>query len=624
MCGIAGIIPLKEIKESNRSHKTELESMLLRIKDRGPDGLGIDTTNDYAIGNVRLSIVGHEQGRQPIKEGAESFIFNGEIYNFKYLSEKYNIKNIVSDTYLLFKLLQKKSIKLLPELNGMFAFCFVTKDSIYLARDRFGKKPLFYMLKNNNLYFASEMKSFYDLTTFNIKLSGIYYSLETEIGENTIFEGIFQLEPGSYIEIDRKTKKITKRKYYSHTFQNHENKNEKQLTEELRYLVTDAINIRADTDKPYAVNASGGIDSSIIAALSKPKYLFSFIPKNNLISDEERYVEILASKMPGTELVKVKNQPDEFLNNFIDMVYMNEGPTTTLGSLAQLYLAREAKMHSIKITFSGIGADEFFNGYVRHAIATLPAEYFNKSLFNEYKTLILKGGVSASDISPKTIYGNILNRSNHKNNKLDKILLGLFGKFKSPLTAIGLADGELTLPPLLRTDDYINMGFGIEGRSPFMDYRLVEFALGLPEKHKIHINPKSHEIYTKYLLRKAFKDILPQQIYRRKDKIGFTSNVTDLLRGDMKFVFNTSLEVLQSAFPHLHYLSQSNDLLGNFSRWDYQICQLAITYLLFTKRYSKEEVYNFYKMHQEKDANLLYFPSEIVSKSNNPDKPIHQ
>ncbi len=622
MCGIAGIISLKrDEQKTNIERKSRLSHMLNSIRDRGPDDFGVDEGVGYAVGSVRLKIVGHEQGKQPVKEGRSVIVFNGEIYNYEDLCKRNSIKNVYSDTYLLFRLLEKNSIDILPELNGMFAFCYITADSIYLTRDRFGKKPLFYTVRNDTLYFSSEMKSFLDIIDFNMELSETYMSLETEIQEKTIFKSIFQIEAGAYLKIDRKTKQIKKIQHYNITPQDHGSKSEKQLIEELRHLVTDAVRLRTDTDKPYAVYASGGIDSSIVALLAKPKYIFSFLPKSKLTSKEEQYIDILASEMKQSQIIKVSSKESSFLKDFIDMVYINEGPTTTLGAFAQYCLAREVKNNSIRIALSGIGADEFFNGYVRHAVATLNASHFDSSLFKEYGTLVEKSKVLKMTTSPDVAYGNLINRSTIDNEAHKPMLSTLFTKFKSPLTAISVADARLTLPPLLHADDYLNMAFSIESRSPFMDYRIVEFALGLPEMKKIHIDNNTNEIYTKYLLRKTFKDILPEQIYQRKDKVGLTSNVLDLLRENMRYVFEVSYEILSTAFPDHSYLITPKDLLRQYSRWEYQICQLAITYLLFTKRYSKEEVYEYYTMRQ---AGINSTLEENVSKKIVPEISTHQ
>ena len=595
MCGISGIISLDKNNTLTYIHTRQLDDMLRQIKSRGPDGSGIDTEADYAIGNVRLKIVGHKQGSQPVKNGKNVFVFNGEIYNYKELCKTHDIKDVRSDTYLFFLLLTSNSIDILSQINGMFAFCYVTEDQIFLARDRFGKKPLFYTIQDGLLYFASEMKAFLNIMDFNIKLSDTYMMFETEIADKTIFDNIHQIEAGHYLQIDRETKKIIKKQYYEIPTKTYKEKSEKQLVEELRFLVTDATNIRTDTNKALTVYASGGLDSSIVALITKPEKIFTFLPKSSHVSDEEDYIDILISKMKQTQLIKVEGDRFSFLSHFIDMVYKNEGPTTTFASLAQYYLAKEVNKNSIKIALSGIGADEFFNGYVRHAIATLPIDYIIKSQFKEYQSLIKKSKIfTDKKVSPLIMYSRLLNRSNLSNDNCKKLISEYFHKYDSSLQAISITDSLTTLPPLLRTDDYMNMAFSIESRSPFMDYRLVEFALKLPQHFKINIKKKYGIIYTKYLLRMAFKDLVPKPILDRRDKIGFTSNIPDLLRGSMSHVFKTSLFILQTAFPKHPYFRASKDELGQFSRWEYQICQLAITYLLFTKRYSREEVYKYY------------------------------
>lgn len=598
MCGIAGIISLSERKSlSNTVNKQQIHGMLSRINKRGPDESGIVLCEDYTIGNVRLKIVGGDQGKQPMGNDDHCLVFNGEIYNYKSLLKQIDETEIVSDTATLFLYLTKFSMDSLPLLNGIFAFCYVTSDEIYLVRDRFGEKPLFYTIHDNKLYFSSEMKSFLNIIDFNLDVSETYMSLETEIADKTIFKNIFQVKAGNYIKINRKTKSMITVKYYNPEPKQQINKTEKNLLEELRYLVEDAIILRKDPNMTLATYCSGGIDSSIIAKVLKPDYIFSYIPNSKLVIDEQSYVDILGASIKNSKLIKVRSNNDNFLKEFIDMIYVNDGPTTTFGAYAQYVTAKEANKYAIRIAYTGMGADEFFNGYVRHAIATVPSDYFKQPLFASYSPLIKRSGLLQSDQSPAIAYSNMIYRNNQISFDAKNLLSNYFLKYSTSLSAISMTDSSFILPPLLHIDDHINMSFSIESRGPYMDYRVIEFALGIPDDLKININKKTNQVFTKYLLRKAFKDMLPNEIYSRKDKMGLISNVPDLLRGEMNYIFSVSYNILKSAFPYHPYLTTFNDLSGQFSRWEYQICQLAITYLLFTKMYTKEEVTAYYRKH---------------------------
>lgn len=594
MCGIAGVLSLKNdlLQEESVS---SVKRMLSNIRHRGPDEEGIASDKDYIIGNARLNIVGGNYGKQPVHNLSSILVYNGEIYNYALLAKTNGITNKGSDTLALSELLSSRSIDILTELNGMFAFCYVTKKSIFLIRDRLGIKPLFYTFLNDSLYFASEMKAFLDIIDFKIHISDTFASLETETDGKTIFENIYQVEPGTYLKIDRDSKKIQKIRYYSLP-RSIKSRAEKSLKEELRYLITDAVQLRIDTKKSLAAYVSGGIDSSIIALLSKPDYLFTYLPNSSLSVDEEKYADLLSAYLPESQLIKIKAKQENFLKNFIHMVFINEGPTTTFASYSQFVLSQEVKKTNVRIALSGIGADEFYNGYIRHAIAILESKFYTDTVFHTYDILLQKSGaLHFVSLPKKEIYMNLLSRSTPLDEKARSNFLRLTDSYPSLLAAISATDSQYTLPPLLHIDDHINMAFHIESRSPFLDYRVVEFGMSLPEHYKIHSNHTTNSVQTKYLLREAFKDILPSKIYNRKEKIGFTSNVADLLRINMKFLVDISINILQSAFPDNRYFYRYNDSLGKFSRWEYQIVQLAITYLLFTKRNSEKDVYRYFK-----------------------------
>jgi len=595
MCGIAGILSLKKYTFERNSSTKDLKSMLAKISHRGPDESGTAEGDDFAIGNVRLNIIGKELGKQPSRNQGTVLVYNGEIYNYSKLAISNKIKNNGSDTFVLSKLLNARSMDILTELNGMFAFCYITKDSIYLVRDQLGIKPLFYTFLNNSLYFSSEMKSFLGITDLEINVSKTFVSLETEIGEKTIFKNIFQIQPGTYIKIDRKSKKVKKIKYYSLP-KNTNNLPYETLKDQLRYLITDAVDIRTKTNEKFAAYVSGGIDSSIVALLSKPNYLFTYLPDSSNSINEENYADLLSASLPSSKLIKIRSKQDMFLKNFIHMIYINDGPTTSFASYSQFVLSQKLNKANIRIALSGIGADEFYNGYVRHAIAALEPKFYKDTIFHSYEMLLQKSGVLHHSALPKSeIYMNLLSRNSPLDNETRSSFLMMTKSYPNLLSAFSAADSKYTLPPLLHIDDHINMAFSIESRSPFLDHRVVEFGISLPDNYKIFCDPTKNKIITKHLLREAFKDILPARIYSRKEKIGFTSNVVDLLQINMKFMVEVSLNILRFAFPDNRYFYSNDDNLGKFSRWEYQIVQLAITYLLFTKKYSEEEIFEYFQ-----------------------------
>lgn len=269
-------------------------------------------------------------------------------------------------------------------------------------------------------------------------------------------------------------------------------------------------------------------------------------------------------------------------------MYSNGGPTTTLAAYSQYHLSQALGSRNIRLAFSGLGTDEFFNGYIRHAISLIPKKYFQDPAFARYKELINQANSSKINSKPN-IYASILNRSSHTGNEFIHLIKTIFNKTNTYSSAISICDTFFTLPPLLHTDDHLNMAFGIESRAPFLDYRLVNFALGLPDGMKIKTDAQG-KVYLKYLLKEAFKDILPRDIYFRKDKIGFSSNVNDLLRNDFNFLVSNSKKILDKNFPELMFTENNLEFFHPYVRWEYQIVQMGITYLLYCRKYSQKGV----------------------------------
>lgn len=588
MCGISGVIDLKSPTKEQRINDGLVRKMLDKIRHRGPDEMGIVSGNGYSLGTVRLKILGNEQGKQPFQNRESALVFNGEIYNYKDLRKDYleNLPNVDSDSNILFHFLNTYGLEKIDALNGMFGFCYIDKDYIYLVRDRFGKKPLYYIIRNGYLYFASEVKAFLDIITFELKLPSLYRYLESPLDGETVFKDIFEIKAGHFVKINRRTRKIEKKQYYS-LFTIQENKEtEKQLTERLRWLVEDAVKIRTDTSLPYGVYISGGIDSSIIALLTKPEYILTYLPKSRYIEAEDRYANLIAQRLPNSNYLTVDSPEENFLKQLIQVIYFNGGPTTTLASFSQYILSQTLASYDIRMAFSGLGVDEFFNGYIRHALTLVPKQYLGNPIFNQYKALVtLSNGKNEKALK----YTSLLNRSSSKSDTFTHLVETVFKKSPSISAAVSICDAQFTLPPLLHTDDHLNMAHGVESRAPFMDYRIIQFALSLPDEMKVRM-ASQNQISLKYLLKKAFKDVLPPEIYDREDKIGFSSNVNDKLRGESSYLVVNATNILNTYAPHLMIFESRLKFFHQYVRWEFQVVQLAITYLLYCRKYAPTDV----------------------------------
>ncbi len=587
MCGIAGVINIRidSAHLEYTSTSTRVLSMLKSIRHRGPDEIGVDSFPDACIGNVRLKIVGEKAGKQPVMKHGCGLVFNGEIYNYQTLAEEY-CPDSTSDTEVLFAALSKDGPKVLNLLNGVFSFCFIDEEAIYLGRDRFGEKPLYYTINNDEMLFASELKAFIPFIGYVLQLPGLYAALETPIREETVFKNVFQVDPGSYIRIDRKSKKRTTHRYYSYTITPFTGTLKEQI-QEVRRLALDAIALRIPSNLPYGAYISGGIDSSVVALTAKPSVLLTYLPGDTNVASEEHYADMVAAALPDSTYIKITPPKRDILLDVIRVIYCNDGPTTTLAAYSQYVSSEVAHNQGLRVMLSGMGVDEFFSGYVRQAIGYLPPDLLSEKLRTDFQGLVAHGTAGAPT-DKAAIYAHLVNRSGAANATLEANIRAIFAEAHDPVAAMNLVDMFYSLPPLMTMDDHISMAFGVENRSPFLDHRLVELALSLPAASKIH--GKQEELSLKYVFKEAFKDILPPEIFNRKDKVGFFSHLNMLLRGEWRPLVERSITLLQEAYPDESYYEARLDPLGKFGRHDYQIFQLAITHLLFCEKLSPEAV----------------------------------
>lgn len=579
MCGIAGV--LSTINLSTRSKK-EVESLLHKISHRGPDDSGTELLSNACIGANRLAIVDKKNGHQPITSKCTNtaIAFNGEIYNYHLLKSKLKNKHYLqtnTDTEILLHLFEENKIKALNMLNGMFAFCITDNTYSYLVRDRLGIKPLYYKFKNNNLYFASEAKCLIDNNP-KMNIESTYQEFETNINNETLFKGIFELPPGSYLIFNSKTGKYKIKSYYRLPTNALSKISEKEAIKKFKLLLENAVKIRTSTDLSYGIYVSGGIDSTIISILSKPRLLFTSIVKEKRYLNESKYIKIV-EKLFGKKLIKLEFNIENFKDYFVEMVHSLDFPTTSLAAFTEFALAKEVSKYKFRIMLNGIGADEYLGGYVRHvALVNKNKKILNKS-YPSYKELFLK---NSSSTNLSTTYYNLINRSKKRSELGSFEIKKIFQKQKTILNSAASTDFKISLPSLLRIEDRINMHFGIESRSPFLDYRLIEFAYKLPDDLKIKIF--QDKIVTKYILREAFQKQLPKEIYLRKDKIGFPSPVSLWLAKELNYAVHNSYNILKNTpLKNSFKIEKSNK---KFSRKNWHLVQFAAWYLLFFKNMS--------------------------------------
>jgi asparagine synthase (glutamine-hydrolysing) len=566
MCGFLGWIGNSGID------KNEFIKIGFTMKHRGPDDCGFLLKENFGLGFRRLSILDlSENGHQPMSILNESkhIVFNGEIYNESEIRKGLEKDNIEfkgnSDTEVLLHFLSGKGENALPHLNGMFSFCFIDENSgrFLIARDRLGVKPLFYSIWNGVLYFASELPTLMKFglpNEINLNALNKYVRFGNIASPETIYKNIFKLEAGSFISGHiTKPVEIHLKKWYNLPLEENKNKSELQWLNEIDELLFDATKIRLSADVPTGLFLSGGIDSSLIAHYCSVQDTFKKPKAISVIFDEKEFSEYEIAKEVASskslELITLKLQGDK-LNN-IDPVLKNVGePFSDSSIINQYYLSLEAKKHAT-VFLSGDGGDEAFAGYVEYiksygfnwnvAFASTIAKVFYSPLSFLFKDdNNLKQQLAKLSVGPEYMGTSI--RMNFNEPILTKLLAKTFQVSNAELTDQIFSSWKKTEgmplvkrmqihdygfylePDVLAKVDRSTMANSIEARSPFLDYRIVELGLSVPNEFNIMGNQG------KYLLRKLAERHLPASVCRAPKKgfgLPFRSWITESLKKDV-------------------------------------------------------------------------------------------
>ena len=560
MCGISGFYNCN-LSPDNKADT--LRRMLTRIKHRGPDESGIYVSNNIGLGSVRLSIIDLATGTMPLPNANNSLwiVFNGEIFNHIELREELLAKNHTfktqSDTEVIVHLYEEYGPEFLNKLNGQFAIAIwdKTKQELFLARDRVGIRPLFYTTIGNTFVFASEIKSFLEFPEFHPKISektlSEYFTFWTSLSADTIFEGVSELPPGSYMTINARSKSIKTYWTLPITKPNaYEFNTAKEAAETFETIFTDAVKLRLRADVPVAAYLSGGLDSSITTAFIKkisPNNLRTFsIGFTEKDFDESSYQNI-ARDYFETQHSSVTCSPKDISDSFKAVVWHAEAPLLRTAPTPMNLLAKSVRAQNIKVVITGEGADELFGGYnifketkIKHFWAKDPQSKYRPLLLKKlypYIPQISKAnnnilklffGYKLSETS-SPIYSHLLrwNNTSRINNYLSKPYQEVISNYH-PISKI-----EDQLKDQLNGYDYLTkaqwieinffmskyllssqgdrmgMANSIEGRYPFLDHRVIEFCMTL--------NPdlKLKGLNEKYLLKYMMKDRIPDAILNR-------------------------------------------------------------------------------------------------------------
>lgn len=573
MCGIAGFygVPNTPIKQ-----KVLLQRMVGALHHRGPDEQGIYLDGDTGLGHTRLSIIGISSGQQPMlsADGNVCVTFNGEIFNYVELREAMIVRGhrfrTASDTEVLLKLYEEKGVDFVSELNGDFAFVIWDRRQkrLMMARDRMGVRPLHYTQLRRVLYFASEVKALLTIPGMPAELDPFaldqIFTFWFPLCPRTPFKGILELPPAHVLIAQDGNVEV--RPYWRLEFGDADTlgqMDETRISEELRALLTDATRIRLRSDVPVGAYLSGGLDSSIVAALArqiKPDRLRTFSVTFEAEEFDESAFQREMANLLGTEHVSTACSAADIGRMFPEVIEATERPILRTAPAPLFRLSGLVRDQGCKVVLTGEGADEVFAGYdimkeakIRRFCASQPESVRRPLLLQRLYPYLpgLKGqpqkyleaffrapSTETSDplfshlprfrntAGAKLFFSNEFRHQLGDYDALDEMRSALPPDFNRwhPLAQAQYLETAHLLPGYILSSqgDRVAMAHAVEGRFPFLDHRLVEFAARIPPRLKIK------GLREKHILREATRDVLPppigsrpKQPYRAPDALSF-------------------------------------------------------------------------------------------------------
>jgi asparagine synthase (glutamine-hydrolysing) len=535
LCGVIGIFT------DDREAMLPLERMAAALLHRGPDGSGMWTENAVGLAHTRLAIIDREsRSAQPMHYASRYVLsFNGEIYNYRELKEELKREGYAfateSDTEVIMAAFDRWGVDCLHRFNGMWAFVLVDRSArrVFIARDRFGVKPLYFAAFSKGVAFASETKALLChpsiSRTPSLEYSNSYLVYgPREYSGSTPWVGVERLESAHYIESsieDLVRGYVKPRRYWKlegiDSDEHYDESRADQLADEYRDLLDSAVRLRLRSDVKVGSALSGGLDSSSVVALvnaqlrsvgqSDKQETFSCVYKTpgTLYCDESSYINLIAKRLDvnSNQVEPVASDIPDFHRQMI--YYLDHPPESTLMSGWHTFM-RVAKT-DVVVTLDGQGADEQLAGYPRYLIPHLA--YSRRPMRDSARIARMPGagafvglGLAAAltrRVGMPRLLPNVLKAAGKQ------VYDG------SPLNSALSFDCANSLQNLIHYADRTSMAFSIESRMPFLDFRLAEFLAKIPAAYKLHHG------WTKHLARRAFSGTLPDEIVWRRDKMGW-------------------------------------------------------------------------------------------------------
>lgn len=557
MCGITGIIrnsstPLNEIDFQLNMTMTKA------LRHRGPDSLNHYNDNNVSLGNTRLNILDTSSNADlPLtsEDGSIVLCYNGEITNFVELKSKYQLHTkykfkSTGDSEVLLYLYKEIGLKIFDELSGMFAFAIYDKnnETVLLARDFYGINPLFYTHFGHNIYFSSEIKSLLEIPGFERKVNPQalydYFTMAYVPGSNTMFENITEVRNGEMIEINLKNQSFEKKYHYRMKYETNYDISFEEAKNKIYDLLLNSVERNLRSDASIGTTLSGGVDTSgitcLIDELGMSKNFNTFSIRMGEDSFDESHFQRLVSNKCRTNHHEFHITPEDVQKHFYEHIYYLDEPLGNGAPIPIYILAKHASKH-VKVLLSGEGGDEVFNAYsvyqawkvkknytkfcpkfIRNItyslVHKLPSNYSKLSF--DFQAKRFTEGCELHPAAAHIYWRHPFTNSEkdsfvkYRGYSTDERFIKLYNEYSATeeLNRIAMLDMEhFITDDLLLKNDRMFYAHSIEGRYPYLDRKLIDFAQTLPTSYKLK------GLKGRYIQKQALKKVLPKEIMGRQN-----------------------------------------------------------------------------------------------------------
>ncbi len=576
MCGIAGVM---ERDRARPADPAVVRAMMDALAHRGPDDEGTHFDGAVGLGHKRLSIIDLSTGHQPLtnEDGSLWIIFNGEIYNYLELRRDLTRNHTFrthSDTEVLLHLYEESGERCLERLNGMFAFAIwdARQQRLFAARDRLGIKPFYWTMDAQRFAFASEPKALLaaGIVPAQADAQGLeeYLTFQLCLNERTLFKNIRRLEPGHYLSFrpfrDAEPSMV---RYWDFNYELDTHHTEEYYAEQLLLLLQDSVRLQLRSDVPVGAHLSGGIDSSTVVCLAAPAYdgefhTFTGAFREGLEYDETRYARVVAAHV-SSQHHEVWPGAQDFADVMPWLIYMMDEPAAGPGLFPQYGVSKLAREH-VKVVLGGQGGDEVFGGYARYLVAYLEqvlkgaifgtqeaGKYLvtwdsivaNLPMLQQYRPMLQSFWREGLFEDMDRRYFRLVSRTEdadafisadvwhpESRDRMEGAFRQVFNNpaTKSYFNRMTNFDLKTLLPALLHVEDRTSMSVSLESRVPLLDHRIADLVTRMPPTFRF----KGGD--TKRVFREAVRHLLPEEIFARRDKMGFPVPLAEWFRGPLR------------------------------------------------------------------------------------------